>query len=180
LPKILKITKKSLKKVTSVLLTLAMMLTPMADAGLTLVAHAADITVSASGGYEEGAYVEWAPVDGADGYIVYTKKEGESEWTEIDDELIRRYPTYYRADALGLASGTYSMKIEAATFDTDKHKTGTVVTKEIDNLSVTNYDRSGFAFSSQGEHSVVFNGSTKTMPGSRVNPANGLGGRCSM
>ena len=141
-------------------LTLAMVLGTVVTSDFTaVVAQAAEISLTESAGYEEGAYVEWAPVDGADGYIVYASKDGGTTWNAIDDQLIRKYADHYRADALGLTAGTWQLKVEAATFDTDKNKTGTVAEKTTDNLTVTNYDRSGFAFSTA----------------SRVNPSEGLG-----
>ena len=51
-------------------------------------------------GYEEGAFVEWkGPASGT--YSVYYKT-GSSSYIQIDSMLIRQYPTYFRADALGL------------------------------------------------------------------------------
>ena len=81
-------------------LTLAMVLGTVVTSDLTaVVAQAAEISLTESAGYEEGAYVEWAPVDGADGYIVYTSKDGGTTWSAIDDQLIRKYADHYRASA---------------------------------------------------------------------------------
>lgn len=52
----------------------------------------------------ECAYVEWQTVSGATHYNVYYEQTG-GEKTKIDDKLIRRYPDYMRADALGLKAG---------------------------------------------------------------------------
>lgn len=97
-------------------------------------------------GYEEGAYAEWEAVEGADGYMAYVAPSG-GTWTRIDNELIREYKDYWRVDTVGLAKGNYFIKIDAVTLSADK-KTATVIasnTTEV--LKVTNYDRSGFAFS---------------------------------
>ena len=105
------------------------------------------VTITESAGYEEGAYVEWAPVEGADGYLAYVSKDG-TNYTAIDNELIREYASYWRVDTVGLTAGNYYIKIEAVKVDaTTKEKT-VIATTVTDALSVTNYDRSGFAFSS--------------------------------
>ncbi|MBQ4284189.1 MAG: Ig-like domain-containing protein, partial [Lachnospira sp.] len=63
------------------------------------------------GGWLESAYVEWEPVSGATGYNVYIRKTSSETYTQLDNELIRKYPNYWRADALGLTAGTYIMKV---------------------------------------------------------------------
>ncbi len=62
-------------------------------------------------GHLESAYIEWSPVEGATGYRVYVKPAdaADSAYTRIDDQLVRRYPDHWRADALGLAAGSYVM-----------------------------------------------------------------------
>lgn len=107
-----------------------------------------DIAITESAGYEEGAYAEWEAVDGADGYMAYAAPAG-GRYTRIDDELIRKYDDYWRVDTVGLAKGTYYIKIDAVVLGEENGEaTATVVaTNETKALKVTNYDRSGFAFS---------------------------------
>ena len=97
-------------------------------------------------GYEEGAYAEWKAVEGADGYMAYVAPAS-GTWTRIDNELIREYKDYWRVDTVGLAKGNYFIKIDAVELSADK-KTATVIASETTEvLKVTNYDRSGYAFS---------------------------------
>ncbi len=97
-----------------------------------------DITVTENMGYQEGAYVEWSPVAGATGYKAYVAKSG-GEFTRIDDKLIRKYPDCWRVDAVGLAAGTYDIKIEAVM---DNGSIYTTVT----GLTVIAHERYGFAW----------------------------------
>ncbi len=93
-------------------------------------------------GHLESAYIEWAPVEGATGYRVYVKPAAglDSEYKQIDDQLVRRYPTYWRADALGLSAGSYVMKVTPVKDGTDMDA---LVTGP---LTVLAQDRSGYAF----------------------------------
>ncbi|SFE89234.1 Pectate lyase [Paenibacillus catalpae] len=110
--------------------------------------HAAGIAITGSGGWNETAYVEWSPVSNAQGYKVYVKPAGSSDasYQQIDNELIRKYPAYWRADAVGLAAGSYVLKVEAMLSGSS---TESIVTSP---LTVTAYDRSGFAFSSNSQY----------------------------
>ncbi|MDE7252351.1 MAG: hypothetical protein K2O32_05335, partial [Acetatifactor sp.] len=125
-----------------------------------------DIEVTRFDGYAEGAYAEWKPVAGADGYLVYVSqttdqnqtsqdardvkeasepKPLQKEWIQIDDELIRSYGDYIRADVLGLTEGIWYLKIVAGTFDSERKLTGTVA-EVIEEVTVTAHDRSGYAW----------------------------------
>lgn len=68
----------------------------------------------ASAGELEAAYVEWTAADGAEWYNVYVSPEGENDWEKLDAPLVRQYKNYYRADAVGLAAGSYDMKVVPA------------------------------------------------------------------
>ncbi|WP_051082436.1 pectate lyase [Paenibacillus sanguinis] len=107
-------------------------------------AHAAGLTITKSGGWNETAYVEWAPESNAIGYNVYVKpaNASDSSYQQLDNELIRKYPAYWRADAVGLTAGSYVMKVEARRAD------GSSTAVVSNSLSVASHDRSGFAFSS--------------------------------
>jgi len=88
------------------------------------------IEIQKSGGYAEGAYIEWTgPNEIYNVYIVSGTKA-----TPLDNMLIRYYSTYYRADAVGLKAGKYTFRIIGRT-------TGT---KETSAFTVTAFDRSGF------------------------------------
>lgn len=127
---------------------------PVADFGfmpaLAVETAAATITAQADG-WHETAYVEWLPVTGATAYDVYVKSSGGS-YTQLDSELVRQYNTFWRADALGLAKGTYNMKVVA------KNSSGAeVATWESASVTVDSYIRDGFAFSDGGSSSGAYN-----------------------
>ncbi|MCM3494451.1 MULTISPECIES: pectate lyase [Paenibacillus] len=109
---------------------------------------AAGLSIIGGGGWNETAYIEWSPLSNAEGYNVYVKNAGapDSSYQQIDNELIRQYPSYWRADAVGLAAGNYVMKVEARLSD------DTTVSAVSNNLSVASHDRSGFAFSSDSPY----------------------------
>ena len=92
-------------------------------------------------GHLESAYAEWSIISGADGYNVYVKKSGGS-YTQIDTELIRQYPDRMRADAVGLAAGTYMLKIVPVVDGVEQ----TSAAMETGDLTVLAHDRSGYAF----------------------------------
>lgn len=85
--------------------------------------------------------MEWTPESGATGYQVYVKPAGaaDAQYRQLDNELIRRYPSYWRADAVGLAAGSYVLKVEALLSGGGRTS---VVTGA---LPVAAHDRSGFA-----------------------------------
>lgn len=94
------------------------------------------ISITKSGGYNEGAFVEFAKVSGctlAD-YEVSYQKEGTSSYTTIDSDLIREGANTIRADIVGLSAGTYQVKVKAKTVEAVQS-----------NLTVSAYDRSGYA-----------------------------------
>ncbi|MDE6912451.1 MAG: chitobiase/beta-hexosaminidase C-terminal domain-containing protein, partial [Lachnospiraceae bacterium] len=135
-------------------------------------ANAVQLSITRSAGYEEGAYAEWEAVDGADGYMAYAAPAG-GKFKRIDDELIREYSDHWRVDTVGLAKGTYYIKVDAVTLETKgAETTATVIaTNTTDALKVTNYDRSGFAFSSKsplGTGSGAYNDDGTLKDGAQV------------
>jgi pectate lyase len=89
----------------------------------------------------ESASVTWQSVSGADSYNVYYKGAGVTEYKKIDTQLIREYEDYFRADILGLANGSYDIKICAAA------ENGTEFNEVTESVTVSGgYDRSGYAF----------------------------------
>ena len=100
--------------------------------------------VSANG-WLETAYVTWTNAIPVDKYNVYVKPEN-GEYTKIDDELVRYYGSYYRADALGLKAGNYQLKIEAIIGGAVADE------KETDVVSVKAHVREGYAFDPTSPH----------------------------
>ena len=113
----------------------------------SMAVMAASGLISDYSGVNEGAYVEWADSSAYAGFNVYVSSG--SGWTKLDDALIRRYSGYWRADAVGLTPGTYTMKVvpynsSGAEVTSDAATTGS--------LYVSAYDRAGFAFSSSSTY----------------------------
>lgn len=86
-------------------------------------------------GYQEGAYATWPIGVGVSSYTAYVAPKGGS-YVKLDKELVREYPGYMRADALGLKAGTYTIKVV-------DDKNNEMVT---DDLTVIAHERTGFAF----------------------------------
>ena len=107
---------------------------------ITAFGLAQTVTINESGGWLESAFVKWQPVAGADSYNVYFSGEGITG-QKIDDQLIRCYPGYLRADILGLKSGSYTISIAPVTSGIEGTSTTT------GSITVEAHDRSGFAFS---------------------------------
>ena len=93
------------------------------------------IQITEAKGWQESAYLKWAPFEGASSYNVYVGDK------KIDAQLIRQYASYYRADVLGLKEGTYSVKVVPVNAD-GKEITGA---NTASNLVVKSYNREGFA-----------------------------------
>ena len=93
------------------------------------------IQITEAKGWQESAYLKWAPFEGASSYNVYVGDK------KIDAQLIRQYASYYRADVLGLKEGTYSVKVVPVNAD------GTEIAgaNTASNLVVKSYNREGFA-----------------------------------
>lgn len=89
-------------------------------------------------GWQESAYAEWSLTEGAS-YDVYVKGGDHADWTAIDAELVRRYATHGRADVVGLRPGTYRLRVVPKVGGTP------LPAYETGDLTVTAYDRSGFA-----------------------------------
>lgn len=113
--------------------------------GTSISAKAEGISLTESGGWFESAYLKWKPVDKAVSYQVLVKSAGAGDpaYVQIDDTLIRKYPSYFRADALGLSAGQYTFKLEV-NFANGSSKT--IVSEPI---AVKANSRTGFAFSGE-------------------------------
>ena len=100
---------------------------------------AQSVTITKSSGWLESAFVEWTPVAGADSYNVYYTGGVETN-KKIDEQLIRSYGSYFRADIPGIAAGTYTITVKPVTANVEG--TGTTTSS----LTVLAQDRNGFAF----------------------------------
>lgn len=93
------------------------------------------IQITEAKGWQESAYLKWAPFEGASSYNVYVDDK------KIDAQLVRQYKSYYRADVLGLKEGTYSVKVVPVNAE-GKEIAGA---NTASNLVVKSYNREGFA-----------------------------------
>ena len=111
------------------------------------------IQITEAKGWQESAYLKWAPFEGASSYNVYVDDK------KIDAQLIRQYASYYRADVLGLEAGTYSVKVVPVNAE------GTEIAgaNTASNLVVKSFNREGFAhFNYSGVGAYNDNGTLKT------------------
>lgn len=99
------------------------------------------ITITESKGWQESLYAKWTLLSDAESYNVYVKGGQYADYTKIDEQLVRNYGSYGRADVVGLQAGTYSLKVVAVNANGQE----TSATGEASNLIVKNYDRQGFA-----------------------------------
>ncbi len=115
--------------------------------GVTALAATTNVTFTKSGGWLESAYAEWSPVSGANGYNVYYKlaAASDSQYLKLDGQLVRQYPTYFRADALGLTAGSYVLKVVPTASGVEILSAAATTTT----LTVKAHTREGFAFSAQ-------------------------------
>ena len=95
--------------------------------------------INEASGWLESVFVKWQPVGNAQTYNVYYTGGGLVD-QKIDNELIRSYGTYFRADIPGLKAGSYTVKIKPVMSGVEG--TGTTTSS----LTVKAHDRSGFAF----------------------------------
>lgn len=92
------------------------------------------VSIIKQGGWFEAAYAEWTWEQGAT-YTAFVKSSSESQWTQLDSELLRTYGSYGRVDAVGLKAGQYQLKVVSSV-------SGEATTPAI---TVVAHDRNGFA-----------------------------------
>ena len=104
----------------------------------------AKVNITETKGWLESAYVKFDLYDNIQKYNVYVKGGQYAEYTVIDNELVRNYGTYGRADLVGLQAGTnYRLKVVPVNGDNAEL---TQFASETEVLEVKNYSREGFAF----------------------------------
>ncbi len=100
---------------------------------------AQSVTITETAGWLESAFVKWTPAAGADSYNVYYTGMGITN-RKIDNQLIRSYGTYFRADLLGLQAGNYTLKVVPVISGAEGSASETSA------ITVLSHDRTGFAF----------------------------------
>ena len=102
------------------------------------------VNITEAKGWLESAYVKFDLYDNIQKYNVYVKGGQYAEYTVIDNELVRNYGTYGRADVVGLQAGTnYQLKVVPVNGNNAEL---TAFASETEVLEVKNYSREGFAF----------------------------------
>ena len=99
------------------------------------------VRITEAKGWLESAYVKFDLFEGATHYHVYVQGGQYADFTRIDDQLVRNYGTYGRADVVGLKAGTYSVKVVPVVDDAEVTGMASTAT----DLIVRNYDRTGYA-----------------------------------
>ncbi len=107
------------------------------------------VTTESSGDCEQ-AYFCWEKLEGAEGYTAYCKPVGGS-YTQLDNELIREYADYYRADITCLSPGEYVLKAVPIMGGEENES----LSAETEALTVISYVREGFAFSSNSPNGTT-------------------------
>lgn len=112
-----------------------------ASALLILISTLAQpVTITQSAGWLESAFVKWLPVEGVDYYQVSYSGMGIID-QKIDNQLIRSYGTYFRADIPGLKAGSYTLKVVPVITGVEGEASLT------ETITVKPHDRTGFSFS---------------------------------
>ena len=116
---------------------------------LCAVSSHAAVTIIEQGGWFESAYVTWQKTAGLE-YNVYVSPATSESWTQLDDELVREYPSYGRADALGLKAGSYKFKVVPVSNDAEVSADAAISAA----IEVKAHDRSGFAHQQAGSEGI--------------------------
>lgn len=106
-----------------------------------------ELAISKYNSYAEGAYLEASILSNTSisDYKAYYKKSTDTTFVGIDSELVRLNGSTIRADFLGLASGTYDFMLQYNSGDNEKSGV-------VENVKVSNYDRSGYAHFNSGSN----------------------------
>lgn len=105
---------------------------------------AGSVKITKAVGDLEAAYVTWEIDANAKWYNVYVKASSASTYaTKLDAPLIRKYSTYFRADQVGLAKGSYDFKVVPVNSDGSE---ATNYASEAKSITVKEHQRMGYAF----------------------------------
>ena len=115
----------------------------------TLCTKANPVTILEADGWLESSYVTWQKANGMK-YNVYVSPASAESWTKLDDELVREYADYGRADALGLPVGSYRFKVVPVSGNEEQTSDAAVSSL----VEVKAYDRHGFAHKQAGETGI--------------------------
>ena len=100
------------------------------------------VQITLAAGWNESLYAEWQQTEGADSYHVYVKGGQYNSYTRIDDQLIRSYGSYNRADIPGLkAANDYAVRIIPVRDGQEDESLASTAT----DITVRNFNRDGYA-----------------------------------
>ena len=127
-------------KIKRLLCTLLLSLAIFTFCSLFMVIAAGDGIVSVNAG-KEALNATFNKITGATSYNAYYKKENASNYTKIDDELVREIDNNIRVDAVGLEAGNYYLKL-VPIINSQENDSKKI---EIKDITVSKEDRSGYA-----------------------------------
>lgn len=117
------------------------------------------VEITEAKGWLESAYVKFKKFSDYTLYHVYIKGGDFASYTRIDSMLVRSYGETYRADMVGLKAGNYDMKVVPVSKGQEMEANA----NEATDMTVQNYDRSGFAhFDNTGVGAYNDEGSLKS------------------
>ena len=117
------------------------------------------VVITEAKGWLESAYVKFTKLAGISKYNVYVNGK------TIDTQLVRDYGTYGRADAVGLAAGTYSVKVVPVG---DDGKEFADCAGEATDINVRAINRDGYAHYNASEGIGAYNNDGTLKTGARV------------
>ena len=130
----------SMKKAVSFAVLLLLSAAAIASDSSHIQNNGVQITLAA--GWNESLYAEWQQTERADSYHVYVKGGQYNSYTRIDDQLIRSYGSYNRADIPGLkAANDYAIKIVPVSNGQEDGAQASTAT----DITVHNFNRDGYA-----------------------------------
>ena len=123
------------------------------------------VSITESKGWLESVYVKWSLFEGAESYNVYVKGGNMSSYTKIDNQLVRNYGSYGRADIVGLtAASDYAVKVVPVINGSESESNANEVTA----LAVKNYNREGYAHFKYNAGVGAYNNDGTLKSGARV------------
>lgn len=114
--------------------------TPPSGGEITNNPVAGAVKITKAEGDLEAAYVEWEKLSGATWYNVYCKGES-GDFVKLDAPLVREYKNNFRADAVGLKAGKYTLKVVPVQGAEEKENFASTAT-----MTVSAHSREGYAF----------------------------------
>ena len=123
------------------------------------------VQITEAKGWLESAYVKFQKMDNAKSYNVYVKGGQYNSYTKIDQQLVRDYGNYGRADVVGLMAGTYDIKVVAVNANNEEVAE---TASEATGLEVRNYNRDGYAHYNTNEGIGAYNNDGTLKQGARV------------